>query len=1093
MKRCIYILCLCLSTVFSVAQNTSTYGKFYNQFYSIDDFGSAAQIWTGTAGSDGNIYFGNDDEILSFNGKTWSKVKTWTEKGKKDSVAVTKTKVCKLFTARDGVTYVGRYNNFGRLTYNRKGQVVYEPLFYTDEENAFGKVWNIFEDQEGAIHFIGGKKVFRYQKGIISTLDPGKEFEKHVCLTSGFLGKGALLTFWPEDIQSENSQERKYVYYDFEASSFQIIKRPGTAPPNIRGTANINGSWHVFCGNGAVYKLRIEGSKLKWLDSPSRFDKVLQGNTINAVKLHGKHIFVATEYNGIFILNLGGDLVRIINLEDDLASNSVFDLFLDNENNLWANLDTGIHFFETSSPLTYFDKNDGISERTERFDFANGIEYIGNNIDIFGSYVQDNHKKFKSLEILNESVFDLRTYQTSFGPKTLIVGYNGIYEVDYVSKKRERIAEEYAWRTFQNPDNKDEFYVGLEESLGLLKIGKEGWTYETIIPEVNGNIISLAFHQGKVIFGAENRGVFVYDPKTKKHDLIQVKGRGKIRSPYYVQTFKNRVYAGLEGGIYYLSEDMKSLVPWKILNSKFYAGNSGFQIHRILNDNDKRLWIVTHSEADNSFEQGWLELKKTNVLDPSKEKWSWTSWPFALITIQKDGLAYDIQKGYGDDIWLSTNKHIYLFNPNSLKSFKKSFRVSIDEIKVNNKTMVYNPFFADKIGDLEYEKNTLKFIFQANSFMGKDHMKYRFRLKGDSEWSEWSELNFAEFQKLFEGSYTFEVQAKNCYGFLSSVQSYKFKILAPWYRTWWAYTIYTIVFFVLIYLIIQLSIQRVKNQNIRLEGIVKERTSEIAAQNKLLEVQKEEITQKTRDILDSIVYAKRIQETILPTDRLPQIFEEHFVFYRPKDIVSGDFYWARQKGSKAIFSAIDCTGHGVPGALVSIVGNAALLRCVNEHRLTEPAELLDKLREIVTKAFGSSSHHDVKDGMDMSLCTLDFDTMILKYAGANNNCVIIRDKEIIELKADKQPIGHFEHATPFNQQEIQLQKGDCIYQFTDGYIDQFGGEKGKKLKSRPFKNMLLEVSHLPLEEQYEKIKDFFENWIGSYEQIDDVCVFGVKV
>ena len=292
---------------------------------------------------------------------------------------------------------------------------------------------------------------------------------------------------------------------------------------------------------------------------------------------------------------------------------------------------------------------------------------------------------------------------------------------------------------------------------------------------------------------------------------------------------------------------------------------------------------------------------------------------------------------------------------------------------------------------------------------------------------------------------------------------------------------------------VQLSTQRVKRQNQRLEAIVKERTSEIAEQNHQLELQKSEITQKTTDILDSIQYAKRIQSTILPApSRLNELFDDHFVFYRPKDIVSGDFYWAREIQGKTIFSAVDCTGHGVPGSLVSIVGNNGLLRAVNEFKLTEPSQILDKLREIVISAFKSEGQADVKDGMDIALCSIDYETGLLKYAGANNECVIIRNGEVFELKPNKQPIGQFIDAKPFDQQQFQLEDGDCIYLYTDGYVDQFGGEKAKKYKSRPFKTLLTGLMHLPMQLQLEAVQRTFDTWKGNLDQVDDVCVFAVR-
>ena len=197
-----------------------------------------------------------------------------------------------------------------------------------------------------------------------------------------------------------------------------------------------------------------------------------------------------------------------------------------------------------------------------------------------------------------------------------------------------------------------------------------------------------------------------------------------------------------------------------------------------------------------------------------------------------------------------------------------------------------------------------------------------------------------------------------------------------------------------------------------------------------------------------------------------------------------------KKGDKLLFAAADCTGHGVPGAMVSVICNNALNRSVREHFLTNPADILNKSREIVLSEFAKSDE-DVKDGMDIALCSIE--GMKLEYAGANNPLWIIRNNEIIEVKPDKQPIGMFEMAKPFAGHEFSLEKGDVIYVFTDGYVDQFGGVKGKKFKSKALRELLLSIQNISMEEQKQVLYKTFHNWKGEIEQIDDVCIFGVKV
>jgi serine phosphatase RsbU (regulator of sigma subunit) len=222
---------------------------------------------------------------------------------------------------------------------------------------------------------------------------------------------------------------------------------------------------------------------------------------------------------------------------------------------------------------------------------------------------------------------------------------------------------------------------------------------------------------------------------------------------------------------------------------------------------------------------------------------------------------------------------------------------------------------------------------------------------------------------------------------------------------------------------------------------------------------------------------------------------DSFVIYEPKDIVAGDFYWMTQKENNVIFAAADCTGHGVPGALVSVICNNALNRSVREYNLSDPGKILDKTREIFIQEF-EKSDEDVKDGMDIALCSLSVDdkqSSVLKYAGAHNPLWIIRNGELIEYKANKQPIGKFDHVQPYFTHSINLKKGDTFYIFSDGFADQFGGEKGKKFKSANFKKLLLSVQDKSMEEQKKTILETFLSWKGNLEQLDDVCVIGVRV
>ncbi len=289
------------------------------------------------------------------------------------------------------------------------------------------------------------------------------------------------------------------------------------------------------------------------------------------------------------------------------------------------------------------------------------------------------------------------------------------------------------------------------------------------------------------------------------------------------------------------------------------------------------------------------------------------------------------------------------------------------------------------------------------------------------------------------------------------------------------------------------ALKNYKKQKVQASVISRQKTI-AESQRDEIQTQHLELEEKNREITDSITYAKRIQEAILPPLKLVQKnLENSFIFYLPKDIVAGDFYWMEAIKDEVIFAAADCTGHGVPGAMVSVVCSNALNRSVREYGLTKPSAILDKTLEIVIERF-EKSEEDVKDGMDIALCSYNPKKQLLNYSGAHNPLWVIRKGSDIveEIKADKQPIGMYAEHKPFTNHEIQLSKGNSVYIFSDGYVDQFGGERGKKFKSVNFKKLLLSIQEQSIDEQYAVIKNSFQEWKQGIEQLDDVCVIGFR-
>ncbi|MCW3077649.1 MAG: response regulator with CheY-like receiver, AAA-type ATPase, and DNA-binding domain [Bacteroidetes bacterium] len=280
----------------------------------------------------------------------------------------------------------------------------------------------------------------------------------------------------------------------------------------------------------------------------------------------------------------------------------------------------------------------------------------------------------------------------------------------------------------------------------------------------------------------------------------------------------------------------------------------------------------------------------------------------------------------------------------------------------------------------------------------------------------------------------------------------------------------------------------VKGHDEIIEQRIKERTVELRDANNIL-------YQKNKDIYDSMKYAKRLLDAILPPiDVVSTILPEHFILNKPKDIISGDFYWVSKHDNKIIVGVMDCTGHGVPGALLSVVGHNAINKTINELGITQPSRVLDSVNTIIKNTLRQDKESDIKDGMDMALCTFDTITGVMEYSGANNNLYIVSEQKLKIVKACRLTIGSVQEdvpGPPLNH-SVQLKQGDCLYLFSDGYAHQFGRENNKKFNTNRFQKLLLSIHKESMEKQKNIILSTFNTWKGNYEQVDDVLIIGIR-
>lgn len=483
------------------------------------------------------------------------------------------------------------------------------------------------------------------------------------------------------------------------------------------------------------------------------------------------------------------------------------------------------------------------------------------------------------------------------------------------------------------------------------------------------------------------------------------------------------------------------------------------------------------------------------------------------------------QMDHFGNIYIASTNGIVKFNPDLIKGNDEKFKIHFSALVVNSDTSFFSLAhpFSKANSQYDWDQNSLVFNIGNNQLVPEKPHEFHYRLIGlENEWTNNGNSSSIRFPKLKHGKYRLEVKAINSYGLESNVIVFDFEIKKPFWMTWWFIVLMVMVLGGLVWLLVKARERKIRERNRQLEATVEERTREVVQKADKISEQKDIIEEKNKEIVDSINYAQRIQSAYLPPEEtFHKIFKNGFVYFQPKDLVSGDFYWFygqnNEKGEKEVFvAAADCTGHGVPGALMSVICCNAMNETVITRQIQDTGKILDTTRDIVKKSLKSSDNSQYKDGMDISLCKINLVTRKVEFSGANNPLWIITSAKEIqgatprryddhpnilwEVKGDKQPIGLYEHEKPFTTHHLSLSEGDKIYMFSDGYQDQFGGEDisdskkgGKKFKSANFKKLLVSLFEHPMGQQKEELHNTFVQWKGDLEQIDDVCVIGICI
>ncbi|RPH30981.1 MAG: hypothetical protein EHM93_14950 [Bacteroidales bacterium] len=848
--------------------------------------------------------------------------------------------------------------------------------------------------------------------------------------------------------------------------------------------------------------------------------------------------WAGTQGSGMLKLSYENNKITILNQitsKDELSpsylNNSfVNSMFIDQSQNLWIGTLNGLDKTDLKDPkFKLFRKS---SE-------SNSIDLLDN---VIASIYKDKKGNIwvgnwgKGLNIVDRKTNKAQHFSTSLSGKNHLVNdfvhvifeYNeneiwiGTQDGIYVFQDNQFVSLNKYYKTNQIPDFagnrtvcmlKDKFnnvWIGTQGGLYYLDMKNKEFKCFTSSgvkgEKVSDNLIySLALDYNYNLWIATKNGLdkYSYESDQIENFTRDEKSNNTLCDNYIVSlcyTPDSTLWIGTKNGINRLN----------IKNNifKYYAEADGLAsniVYEIVEDDFGNMWFATG--------KGLSELKKGN------EK--------IKTFTEEDGLQgaeFNLRashKSKDGEIFFGGMNGFNSFNPHEISENKFVPSIEFTSFQKLNKKGTENVHVASKdTVVLNYGDISFNVEFSALEYTSSNKNRYVYKLDGTSNsWIDIGNKRVLTFSSLSPNKYQLWIKGSNNDGIWNEKGSFIIiEVLPPWWRSNIAYAIYflSIIFSVIIFIkyrersLIEQKrvleqkvterteeVEQQKNEIVDKNHELEQQNSEILAQRDTLSMQNEKISKQNKQIRDSIQYASRIQSALLPsTTTLSQNNLEHFLIFRPKDIVSGDFYWIKQTTEHLLIAVADCTGHGVPGAFMSMLGNAFLNEIINHSEITQANQVLERLRDLIILSLEQSGDDSVtRDGMDISFCDINLKTKEIQFAGAYNSMYILRNGELIEVKANRFPVGHYyKGLQPFVNSNIQLQKGDVIYMLTDGILDQFGGENGGKYSAKRFRNLLLDIHQLPMDQQKESVEMSLDKWMNNkYEQIDDITMLGFKL
>lgn len=1053
-----------------------TYGRGYE-----------SEVWAVACDDRNIIYAGNAGGLLEYDGSRWRYIPV--RQG---------LNIRSLGVDRSGRICVGSRGEFGLVVPDSTGTPGYISLSdsLAEDDRFFSDIWKILCDGD-TVYFQAQENLFVYHGGKLSVIRPETSFHTAFLVDHKLYvrqrGTG-LMVLQEGELQPVEGGGR--------FADLGIFSMLPTEEPDRILIATIEKGLFLYRSGApdAITPLKTGND-----------DLLVRAGIYGGLKLAGDRYAFNTLRAGVLITDGRGRVVRAFNTATGLPDDDVKFITTDRLGGIWCALNSGIARIDYSSPLSACGKESGLTGSVNAVARHDGTLFAGTTSGLFRLEMKRNPAAgttFRAVPGLKDQVWDLE----EAGGELLIGTGNGLYAL---SGGHLALISRINVRSLCYLEDEKLLYAAGNMVLRTYR-NRDGWKQVRDFPDVFEDVIRIVPDTGQVAsghrlwLGTATSGVLQLDIRQDDTHTLERYGQEDGLGPGWVRPFvlgDSVVFGTQQGLMTFVDEKtVAASLPDSLKNDPDFArgyfegcnyyGHPANAPFTCLEESAGATWAV----SDNH-----LSLVRPNHPD------SLINTPFRIIDAGEINCLYPDN---GNILWLGTAEGLLRLDTGHPEPPRVAVPPFIRRVATGRDSVVFGGSFpgppespgsppgvsaaqpAGFVPVIDHARNDISFRFALPYYRNSGANAYSRRLVGaHQDWTPWTSRPEADYIGLREGDYEFQVRARNAYGDVEPIASYRFTVRPPWYRSPIALACYLILAAAFIWLAVRLGQYRLRKKNERLEMIVQERTEEIRRKNTIL-------TQQKQEIEDSIQYAEKIQRAVLPDEEsLREKLPGYFILLKPKHYVSGDFYWLAENGNRIVVAAADCTGHGVPGAFMSMLGVSFLNKIIRENKVYRSGRILNELRREIIAALKSTGREgEQKDGMDIALCVIDLEAGQLEFSGANNPLYLVHEKELLETRPDKMPVAYYPKTDDYTSHRVGLKKGDVFYLFSDGFPDQFGGPKGKKFMYKRFKELLLEVHDRPMAEQKKVLDDTIREWMSApgpdgtlYEQIDDILVIGIRI